>query len=130
MVEYSKTLDPEFPESEVDHFLNHHEARDWVSGRSKIKDWQAALRTWNGNRAKFGHKGNGQGTLPLRGREDLGVLRRRMLSARDERERAMSMYQSHVTRHHGEVDPELKKELEHADRNYQRLKAELEAAGG
>lgn len=30
-------------------FLDHYEANGWMRGKSKIKDWKACVRTWEGN---------------------------------------------------------------------------------
>lgn len=34
---------------DADKFLNRYEANGWLVGKSKMKDWQAAIRTWEGN---------------------------------------------------------------------------------
>jgi len=31
---------------DVQSFINHYEANDWVRGKTKIKDWKACVRTW------------------------------------------------------------------------------------
>lgn len=36
------------PEGEAAKFIAHHEARGWMLGRMKMKNWQAALVTWRG----------------------------------------------------------------------------------
>lgn len=41
------------PASEGDSFINHHQAKGWVIGKSKMKDWKAAMRTWTGNYFRF-----------------------------------------------------------------------------
>lgn len=43
------------PVTEADKFLNHHEARGWKMGRTPMKCWKAAVRTWKSN--EF-YKGN------------------------------------------------------------------------
>lgn len=43
------------PESEAEPFLAHHEARDWMSGRTRITNWRRALVTWKINYFKFNH---------------------------------------------------------------------------
>lgn len=30
-------------------FISHYEARGWMLGKSKMKDWKACVRTWEGN---------------------------------------------------------------------------------
>ena len=32
------------------HFVDYYEARGWVAGRTRMKDWRAAVRTWERNR--------------------------------------------------------------------------------
>lgn len=34
-------------------FLDHYESNGWYVGRTLMKDWQAAVRTWKRNDAKF-----------------------------------------------------------------------------
>jgi hypothetical protein len=31
-------------------FIDHYEANNWMRGKSKVKDWQACIRTWEGKR--------------------------------------------------------------------------------
>lgn len=33
-------------------FLNHYEANGWYRGKSKVKDWQACVRTWESNNSR------------------------------------------------------------------------------
>ena len=35
-------------------FVNFYEAKGWVVGRSPMKDWKAAVRTWEGKRGGQG----------------------------------------------------------------------------
>jgi uncharacterized protein YdaU (DUF1376 family) len=37
------------PAAEAEKFLAHHEARGWVSGKTKIVDWRRAMITWRSN---------------------------------------------------------------------------------
>ena len=30
-------------------FINHYQAKGWLVGKVKMKDWKAAVRTWEGN---------------------------------------------------------------------------------
>ena len=40
-------------------FLNYYEANGWKVGRNSMKDWKAAIRTWEGNcRSPAGKKNN------------------------------------------------------------------------
>lgn len=34
-------------------FINHYECNGWMVGKSKMKDWQAAIRKWEGNAKQF-----------------------------------------------------------------------------
>jgi len=36
-------------------FIDHYEARGWMLGKTKMKDWQAAIRTWERN--NYNNKG-------------------------------------------------------------------------
>lgn len=44
--------------AEATAFCDHHEARGWVIGRTAMKDWQAAARTWIRNAAKWAAQGS------------------------------------------------------------------------
>jgi len=35
------------------HFVDHYEARGWLIGKNKMKDWKAAVRTWKRNSSTF-----------------------------------------------------------------------------
>lgn len=39
----------------IDHeaFFDYHEAGGWFRGKTKIKDWQAAVRTWARNQRRW-----------------------------------------------------------------------------
>lgn len=37
------------PVAEAERFRNYHQSRGWVVGKSSMKDWKAAMRTWKGN---------------------------------------------------------------------------------
>lgn len=39
-------------------FVSHYEASGWMRGKSKIKDWKAAVVTWKKNENNFGGKPN------------------------------------------------------------------------
>lgn len=34
---------------DADKFINHYESNGWMVGKNKMKDWQAAVRTWEKN---------------------------------------------------------------------------------
>ena len=34
-------------------FVDYYTSKGWVVGKSPMKDWRAAVRTWNKNNAKF-----------------------------------------------------------------------------
>lgn len=56
-IERGNGIDPEL-------FVAHYEARGWMLGKEKMKDWKAAVRTWEGNQKKWsvndGKQGNEQ----------------------------------------------------------------------
>lgn len=39
-------------------FLDHYEANGWVRGKTKVKDWKACVRTWEGRNANQPVKSN------------------------------------------------------------------------
>jgi Fe2+ or Zn2+ uptake regulation protein len=41
---YGMTLTPRFLKAEQ--FINFYESKDWMIGKSKMKNWKAAIRTW------------------------------------------------------------------------------------
>lgn len=43
-IERGNDVDPE-------RFMNHYESNGWMVGRNKMKDWRAAVRNWERNRA-------------------------------------------------------------------------------
>jgi len=79
--------------------------------------------------ATWAVKGNGQHQLPIRG-QDLGVMRRRVLAARDTVRQCADMRHSWELRHQGQTNPQLDKELDEAKRDLDRRRAELQRAGG
>ena len=34
---------------DAEHFIDYYQARNWFAGKVKMKDWQAAIRTWERN---------------------------------------------------------------------------------
>ena len=40
---------PDFPEG-FEQFMDHYESNGWMVGKNKMKDWQAAVRTWERSR--------------------------------------------------------------------------------
>jgi hypothetical protein len=36
------------------HFIDYYEARNWMLGKTKMKDWKAAIRTWEQRNKKPG----------------------------------------------------------------------------
>ncbi|MGD9857314.1 MAG: helix-turn-helix domain-containing protein [Planctomycetaceae bacterium] len=44
-------------------FVDHYTANGWTCGRSPMRDWKAAVRTWERNAPKFSGKGRGAGDL-------------------------------------------------------------------
>ena len=45
--QYGLSLNPPFIQSSK--FLNHYEANGWKVGKNSMKDWKAAVRTWQSN---------------------------------------------------------------------------------
>ena len=43
---------------DADQFYDHHEARGWWLGKVKMKDWQAAVRTWARNEKRWNPTGD------------------------------------------------------------------------
>ena len=42
---------------DAEHFYDHYEANGWkIGGKSPMKDWRAAVRTWEKNNASYGRK--------------------------------------------------------------------------
>ena len=48
--EYAKSIGFEL---QGDQFFEHYEARGWMIGKNKMKDWKAAVRTWKRNSSTF-----------------------------------------------------------------------------
>lgn len=46
-------------------FVDHYEASGWVRGKSKVKDWKACVRTWEGNQKGNHHENIQPGTGKL-----------------------------------------------------------------
>jgi hypothetical protein len=47
--------------AECEAFFDHFDANGWlVGGRTAMKDWRAAMRTWKRNAAKFGPRAPGR----------------------------------------------------------------------
>jgi hypothetical protein len=42
------------PKGEASRFLANHESKGWLIGKSPMKDWKAACRTWKLNGEAFG----------------------------------------------------------------------------
>lgn len=40
-------------------FLSHYQSNGWKVGKNSMKDWRAAVRTWEKNEGKFGKSQNG-----------------------------------------------------------------------
>lgn len=51
------------------HFVDYYTSNDWKVGRNKMKDWRAAVRTWERNGYSNGSKRGDNGVL-LDGRKD------------------------------------------------------------
>lgn len=51
---------------EVNAFNDFHEARGWMMGKYKVKDWRAAMRTWKRNSERFATRGTFAGNAQPR----------------------------------------------------------------
>ena len=45
-IEYFREKADPFPEKQAERFMNFYESKGWMVGRSKMKDWKAAVRNW------------------------------------------------------------------------------------
>ena len=45
-------------------FVDHYEANGWMRGKTPLKDWKAAVRTWKTKQAEFGGERKGNGGWP------------------------------------------------------------------
>lgn len=52
--EYGKQIG--MASDDIEAFFDHFESNGWQVGRTTMKDWKAAMRTWNRNGARFGRK--------------------------------------------------------------------------
>ena len=52
------------PITEGQAFIDHHQAKGWIIGKSPMKDWRAAMRTWKRNWEKFQTSGHFNGKKP------------------------------------------------------------------
>ena len=50
-------------------WMNHYTANGWMVGKTKMKDWKAAVRTWEGN--DNGRSGKDAGSAPTQDYSDL-----------------------------------------------------------
>jgi len=51
-----------------DRFFNHYESNGWMVGKTKMKDWRAAVRTWEKN--TFDEKGKQDHSVNKRGHDE------------------------------------------------------------
>lgn len=56
-------------EIEAAKFSDHFESNGWMTGRNRVKSWQAAMRTWQRRAGEF--SGNGSVSAPLNGGKNL-----------------------------------------------------------
>lgn len=52
--DYADTID--FPTFDPQAFIDHYDSNGWKVGRSKMVQWQATVRTWKRNEAKWGEE--------------------------------------------------------------------------
>lgn len=53
----------EFVAIEAEAFINHNQTTNWIKKGEKMKDWQAAVRTWVGNWIRYGKLNNPQSAI-------------------------------------------------------------------
>ena len=46
---------------DAESFVDYYTSKGWVVGKSPMKDWKAAVRTWNKNHAKFNNTSTSNG---------------------------------------------------------------------
>lgn len=46
---------------DAESFIDYYTSKGWVVGKSPMKDWKAAVRTWNKNHSKFNNTSTGNG---------------------------------------------------------------------
>lgn len=46
---------------DAESFVDYYTSKGWVVGKSPMKDWKAAVRTWNKNHSKFNNTSTGNG---------------------------------------------------------------------
>lgn len=44
---------------DAQYFINFYQAKGWMIGKNKVKDWKACVRTWEGNNFNKSNGGNG-----------------------------------------------------------------------
>jgi hypothetical protein len=49
-----------------EHFYNHYETIGWMIGKNKMKDWKAAIRTWERNQIKWNSEQKQEEKSPYR----------------------------------------------------------------
>lgn len=82
VMEYATAKGYKFDCSE---FINFYESKNWMIGKNKMKDWQAAVRTWGKREAKPGKIR----LMPIKGRNcgkadcNLPAVYRKMFGAYD-----------------------------------------------
>lgn len=83
-------------------FLDHYDANGWMVGRTKMKDWQATVRTWKRRAPEFRQRGQKQPFMPISKRnEKINQLNRRKaelmrLPRTPERERELAYIQAQL----------------------------------
>lgn len=51
-------------------FLDHYDANGWMVGRTKMKDWQATVRTWKRRAPEFKRQAQQQPPMTYRHRQN------------------------------------------------------------
>lgn len=64
----NNNIDPE-------NFHDFYQSKGWLVGRVKMKDWKAAVRTWEKNNNNINQNNNGTRQQPLLGRQSADTVR-------------------------------------------------------
>lgn len=58
--EYSESINFDL---DCQNFLDYYESKGWLIGKTKMKDWKAAVRTWKSRSTKNNNNSNGTGNI-------------------------------------------------------------------
>ena len=60
---------------DAEHFHDFYQSKGWLVGRVKMKDWKAAVRTWERSNNNTNKDNNGTRQQPLLGRQSADTVR-------------------------------------------------------